>query len=175
MGCLVQIRIIFIFRLSLILALTSCGPKPVGVQKSEAAVSAANVKISRSPTGMTIEWDRCTEFGVKRCGNKIKVASVTVISLNCKAGGGYFDAREAQVVDDAEAEKHAMWAITAAPGVGNHLVSPLVYGDPQEGTGAMVTVPPKQLADGCNFIVTLTVMGAKGSQEMITREFELED
>lgn len=132
----------------------ACGPKSMGSQ--QAAGWGHKLRVAKTSTGWTFDWDRCEEFGIKRCGDKIKVTTLTVIPLNCTVGG------------EVTGKRPIMWFVMAAGDqVGAHLKPPIDYGQAPEGTKAD---PAKKLLAGCRYLASVGIVGEQGSSDVIEKE-----
>lgn len=112
----------------------------------------------QTSSGPVFDWDRCEEFGVKRCGDKLKVTSLIIKPLDCTVGGKVTGARP------------TMWAVHAVGTFGAHLQPPITYGTvPEHGAS---DAPAAQLKTGCKYMAQFGVMTeGNAGPEYLTEEF----
>ena len=58
--------------------LAGCGPGLKG--------GGGRLRIQTS-SGPVFDWDRCDAFGVKECGDKLKVSGLVIVPVDCTVGG----------------------------------------------------------------------------------------
>ncbi len=131
------------------LALAGCGP---GLKDS-----GGQVRIALGKTRPVFDWDACTEFGVKRCGARLKVTSIVVTPVDCTIGG------------KSSGERPTMWQVQAAGTLGATLAPPVTYGVvPSGGTEA---APGYELQAGCRYHVQLGLLDGSAGGGYVYEEF----
>ncbi|MCA9678733.1 MAG: hypothetical protein H6709_13185 [Kofleriaceae bacterium] len=128
--------------------LAGCGPGLKG--------GGGRLRIQTS-SGPVFDWDRCDAFGVKECGDKLKVSGLVIVPVDCTVGG------------TASGERPVMWSVQASGGFGAQLQPPITYGvAPAGGTAD----PAIELKTGCQYLASFTVYAQGTGSETLSESFQ---
>jgi hypothetical protein len=125
----------------------SCGP---------AIGSGGRIKVSDGANGPTFNWPACTEFGTKRCGEKLKLTGLLIQPLDCTVDG------------KQSGERPTLWQI-GVTAFGASITPPIQYGVTPPNVETQV--PPHKLTRGCEYVVVFTANDKGGAFKTYQEKF----